>query len=440
MAKKIKLNKKELSSKVAIMVVLAVVLAISCLFFSSPIENFLGIGKTEASGKNVDIQVIKENDFVVHYIDVGQADCTFIELPDGANMIIDVGDVETKEEVVSYISALGVTQITHMILTHSDSDHIGGAPYFLDSFEVVNIHRPFALSGEYEGSSEAMSAFNCYSFEDLSGIYSTLKIQHSSIASKLPRITTTVYKNTIEKIYQETYTNGDGQVVNSNVSVNFDGDIIGPLDNAYDYEIEFYAPLVADVNINLNGVTSRTSGYVTKGYGTGAEGKNAISPVIRVEYLDNKFLFTGDIYDTAEADVINSLLSEDLEELSNITVYQAGHHGATNSNTEALLNIIKPTYTVVSCGLNNKYKHPTEEFLTRLKNLPHNVTDYLLRTDLQGTIAFAVSDSGEIVYAAGVIIESPIFAVEWWQIAVGIFIVAAVLLFNIKMPKQSKRK
>lgn len=438
MSRKVKLNKKELSSKIAILVVVAIVLVISCLFFSAPIEKALGIGITEKSGKYVDADVVMQNQMVVHYLDVGQADCTLIELPDGKTMLIDAGDIETKQEVVEYIKAvLGQsTIIDYFVLTHSDSDHVGGAVNVLTNFDVLNIYRPLAFAGYSKvGDSTSFDNFDCSSAENLSFVYNYLKSKNQDseeykLVKNLPRIYTTVYNQTIQAIYNE---HAEG----ANVCVSYDGLVL----DTTGYEIEFYAPLVADCSVAIETLSNKTTGKITKGYGTGAEGKNAISPVIRVEYQDAKFVFTGDITDNAEEDVLDSLQSQDIEELKDADVYQAGHHGASNSNTQEFLNLLSPTYTVVSSNNEgNEYGHPTPEFLERLEKVGHDITDYLLRTDMQGNIIFGVSDSGVITYAANIELENTVFEVAWWQVAVGIFIVTAVVLFNIKVPKQAKRK
>ena len=152
-------------------------------------------------------------------------------------------------------------------------------------------------------------------------------------------------------------------------------------------------------------------------------------------------MFTGDITDKAEEDVLESLSSTDREELSNVTVYQAGHHGASNSNSQDFLNLLSPKYTVVSSNnKGNEYGHPTPEFLERLEKVGHDITDYLLRTDQQGNILFGISSTGEVVYAANVELENTVFEVEWWQICIGIFVVVTIILFNIKIPQKASRK
>ena len=247
-------------------------------------------------------------------------------------------------------------------------------------------------------------------------------------ASKLPRVTTNIYKNVVNAIYAE----------GANVCVNHDELEIPSTGAGIEFSIKWYAPLCVNSSstgniVDISAYTTSTTGYVTKGYGANnAEGKNAVSPIIKLEYKDKKFLFTGDIYDSAEKDVVENLTEQEKQELSNITVYQAGHHGATNSNSTELLNVITPTYTVVSAGKNNKYHHPTEEFLNRLKALPHDINDYLLRTDMQGTVVFVEDNTGTVKYAANVQITQKVFEVEWWQLAVGIFVVSAVFVFCIK--------
>ncbi len=442
MARKIVINKNELKIKLILIFVLALVLGVSVIF-SKPIEKLLHIGVTHKSGKYVSVETLKSSDMTVHYIDVGQADCTLLQLPDSTTMLIDAGDIETRNVVVNYIKGLNITTINYFVLTHSDSDHVGGAKTILENFEVQNIYRPFAIAGTYVGSSTALANFTPNSSEDLGAIFTKLRSEDDSLISKLPRVKTKVYSDTISAVYAETYTDESGNTKPSNVSVNYDGLTIASTDNTKKFEIEFYAPLKNDANLELiSDYTPRTSGYLTKGYGaTTAQGFNAVSPVIRVEYLNNKFLFTGDIYDTAEKDVVNSLTPEDIKELSNITVYQAGHHGASNSNSSELLNIINPTYTIVSVGEGNTYGHPTEEFLNRINGLHHDITDYLLRTDKQGTIAFGIFNNGEVKYSAGVEITNTVFEVAWWQIAVGIFVVGSVIIISIRYyPKKKKRK
>lgn len=82
----------------------------------------------------------------IHFIDVGQGDSIFIELPNNETMLIDAGE-SSKEEVVSeYINTLGYNKINYVIGTHPHSDHIGGLAHIINSFNIEKIYMPKALS------------------------------------------------------------------------------------------------------------------------------------------------------------------------------------------------------------------------------------------------------------------------------------------------------
>ncbi len=450
----ITLSKRELKVKFAIMLIMAVILGVSCLF-SSAIEKFLNIGISGNSGKYIDATVLSSYDMRLHYLDVGQADCTFIELPSGESLLIDAGTTATGSSVVEYIRALGYSTIDYFVLTHCDADHVGGAVDILNAFEVINIFRPLQFAGTYstkeDGSSTtAISYFVCYGegsgyYEDLADIFYYLR--DADKANKLARVTTDVYAKTITAIYAETYTAADGIVCQSNVSVNFDGLTFG--DAISGYSVEFFAPLITEDNFeistlaNMLGVDCRTTGYITQGYGaTTSDGKNAISPLILLEYKSNSFVFTGDMTSTAEADVIASLTDDETLRLSDITVYQAGHHGAKTSNSMDFLTLLNPKFVVVSSNTaGNNYGHPHQEFLDRLAELEnYNSQDFILRTDTVSNIMFGVAADGSVGYNCNIEISNSLFEIAWWQIAIGIFIVFSIILWSIKMPPPKKSK
>jgi competence protein ComEC len=85
-----------------------------------------------------------ENDgrLVVHFIDVGQADCILIQLPDGKVSLIDGGNRGDAENVVSYIEKLGIKKIDYLLATHPHEDHIGGLPGVIKQFDIGKIYMP----------------------------------------------------------------------------------------------------------------------------------------------------------------------------------------------------------------------------------------------------------------------------------------------------------
>ena len=69
----------------------------------------------------------QDGELRIHYLDVGQADCTLIEFPDGKTLLIDTGDAHSDAIVLRYINALKIKKLDYLLLTHIDSDHCGGA-------------------------------------------------------------------------------------------------------------------------------------------------------------------------------------------------------------------------------------------------------------------------------------------------------------------------
>lgn len=91
-----------------------------------------------------DTTVTKHPDgaLLVHFIDVGQGDSTFIELPNGETMLIDAGENNKGDIVCDYIKAQGKTKIDYLIGTHPHSDHIGGLDTVMTYFDIGTLYLP----------------------------------------------------------------------------------------------------------------------------------------------------------------------------------------------------------------------------------------------------------------------------------------------------------
>ena len=112
---------------------------------------------------------------------------------------------------------------------------------------------------------------------------------------------------------------------------------------------------------------------------------NDYSPIIKITFLNNSFLFTGD----AEVLTEKLVLSENTN--LNSDILKVGHHGSSTSTSSNFLNSVNPSIAIKSVGKNNSYGHPTSEVLSLL--------DYFnirtIRTDINGTI-IAISDGKNI--------------------------------------------
>lgn len=75
-----------------------------------------------------------------HFLDVGQADSTFIELPNGETMLIDAGNLKNGEQIIEYIKELDYTKIDYLVATHPHADHIGGMPTIINNLEIGTLY------------------------------------------------------------------------------------------------------------------------------------------------------------------------------------------------------------------------------------------------------------------------------------------------------------
>ncbi|ARC86015.1 ComEC/Rec2 family competence protein [Clostridium argentinense] len=112
---------------------------------------------------------------------------------------------------------------------------------------------------------------------------------------------------------------------------------------------------------------------------------NNTSIVVKVDYAGKSMLFTGDILNDAENDLLDTAtdLSSD--------ILKVAYHGRSASSSKKFLEMAHPKYAVITCDENND-NAPSTKVLDRLKKL--NAT--VLRTDKDGIIIITVNPNGEI--------------------------------------------
>lgn len=244
----------------------------------------------------------------VHYINVGQGDAIFIELPNGENALIDGGPRSSGQTVLNYLNEQKVKKIDYLVATHPHEDHIGGLVGVINNYDIGKIYMPDV-------------AHTTKTFENL-----LLAIQNKG--------------NKITKAKA-----GEAILDKEGLS------------------LYILAPEESVSGDNLNNY----------------------SVVLKLDYKNNSFLFTGDAESESEGIMIGR--GYDLK----ADVLKVGHHGSSTSTTNEFLNKVEPKYAVISCGKDNKYGHPHQEIITKLNN--KNIEIY--RTDLDGTI-IATSDGENI--------------------------------------------
>ena len=112
------------------------------------------------------------------------------------------------------------------------------------------------------------------------------------------------------------------------------------------------------------------------------DNENDNSNVIYLNYDDYKFLFMGDDGIEREKDILEKY------NLKDIDFIKIGHHGSNTSSGKEFINEIKPKYSIISVGKNNRYGHPKDEVLETLRN------SKIYRTDLDGSIEIKLNKRG----------------------------------------------
>ena len=282
---------KSIKRKSEVLLLLIVLLIVAIKFYNA---------QPDKNAVNIDIS----GDLRVHFIDVGQADSTLIELPDGKNMLIDAGNNDDGNFVVDYIENLGISKLDFVVGTHPHEDHIGGLDDVINAFDVGSVYMPKVQT-------------NTKTFHDV-----LQAVKNNGLSVKTAKAGVVLAQNE-------------------------------------DYSLYMLAPVSAEY-----------------------EEINNYSAVIRLEYKDTAFLFTGDAEEVSESEILENVQAD---------VLKVGHHGSSSSTTPEFLLRVNPVYAYIPCGKDNSYGHPHRE---TLKHLNESGVE-IYRADTDGTVIF-VSDGNRI--------------------------------------------
>lgn len=407
--------------RITIVLVVGVLLGVS-LLFENQINLALGlekIEKTEYEGTTAgDIRKKSvAGDLNVHFVDVGQGDACIVELPDGKKMIIDGGEKDAKDALLGYIDenitdkdGNKITYFDYAILTHTDSDHCGSLDDVLNKYPAKNFYRPNVKCNykDYVDPDASLLTSDCVSKG------------------------TAAYKDVIAAASKGKNKFGDEYKVYIN---SFELDPIvpdaKPGDDGY-YSLSFYGP-------NSNSYKDW----------------NNYSPIMILEYEGIKIALTGDCEKEGEAEFAEKAKAREgkfsvFDDNYSVDVIKAGHHGSRTSTGEAFVEAVttaesRPnTLIVISCGLNNKYKHPHAEKLEQFKKDGFQDKN-ILRTDRNGTIVLSVryneaTSDFRLYYGADPMVKTQEKTVDWRYIALSIFVVVALVILVEPAIKAARKK
>ena len=126
-------SKKKTSKKPTVLeVILALIIFVLGILFGDQV-----IPTTENTATTAGLADGKP---AMHFVDVGQGDCTLITY-NGDAVLIDAGPVSAGDAAAEYVKSY-VDEIDYFIITHPHEDHMGGAADILDNIRVANVIMP----------------------------------------------------------------------------------------------------------------------------------------------------------------------------------------------------------------------------------------------------------------------------------------------------------
>jgi beta-lactamase superfamily II metal-dependent hydrolase len=276
----------------------------------------------------------------VHVLDVGpgNGDSILVIAPGGKSVLIDAGDAGKGKVILDALKRYNVQQLDYFVGTHPHPDHLGGADEVFKAIKVLNVID--------NGSGPDVP-------ESLAGQTKTTSTATKKPATKKPDKSSAVTKFYDE--YKEAVTQSGAHYDKAQPGAKYDLGggalltILAPTE-----------PLFTRDQIK-----------------TGGNLPNANSVVMRLDYGDFSMLLPGD----AEEQTEHRMVTKD--ENLKAKILKVAHHGSKYATSDDLVNRVKPEVAIISCGAWNRYGHPAQVVLDRLRAA--NVKLY--RTDLHGEIS-----------------------------------------------------
>ena len=102
--------------------------------------------------------------------------------------------------------------------------------------------------------------------------------------------------------------------------------------------------------------------WPTKNYLISENALNNNSLVFKFYYNNFSILFTGDIEEIAEKQIVE-IYNENLKS----DILKVAHHGSKTSTIKSFLEYVKPKIALIGVGKDNKFGHPNKEIINKLE-------------------------------------------------------------------------
>ncbi len=282
-------------------------------------------------------------ELTVRVLDVGpiNGDSILITSPAGKNVLIDAGDTTKGKAVVEALKRYQIQQLDYFIATHPHPDHMGGAAEVFKAVKVLNV---------IDNGQEPVVP------PELAPAPKPAPGKKPAAAPAQRRTAKPVSITKFYDDYKEAVKTSGAQLVTAKPGTKYDlgGGAL----------LTILAP--SEPFFTRDKMT------------TGGNEPNANSIVARLDYGAFSMLLAGDAEDQTE----HRLLTKDLD--LQAKVLKVGHHGSRYASSADFLGRVQPEIAIISCGAWNRYGHPSQQVLDRLRAANANIKLY--RTDLQGEI------------------------------------------------------
>ena len=271
-------------------------------------------------------------------LDVGpvEGDATLILAPGGKSVLVDAGDAGKGKVVLEALKRHKVEKLDYFIATHPHPDHIGAADEVLNGIKVATV-----IDNGVDMSTPAPSPTPARRGAKPTPTPAPRRTRAKTVTSFFDE-----YKEALQKSGAQHQKAEPGQ------KIDLGGGAI----------LTVLAP---------------NEPFFTKDQmKAGGNEPNANSIVLRLDYGDFSMLLMGDAEEQTEL----RLLSRDSDLTAKLI--KIAHHGSKYASSEGFVKRVKPEAAIISTGAWNRYSHPSQSVLDRLKGLNAKV----YRTDLQGEI------------------------------------------------------
>ena len=113
----------------------------------------LFLGAVSCGNKSPDNIKADAGSLTVTFLDIGKADCMVI-CTENSTAVIDCGEKDDGKKIVKFLKEQGIETIDHLIITHYDKDHVGGAAKLIKKLDVKDVMAP-----DYEEPSDEMENY-----------------------------------------------------------------------------------------------------------------------------------------------------------------------------------------------------------------------------------------------------------------------------------------